>query len=528
MALRKIVIDSSERQEEERPAAKLRVAAYCRVSTASDQQLTSFDTQVRVYTDRIRANPDWEFVEVYADEGITGTSKKKRKEFLRMIEDCEAGKIDFILTKSISRFARNTLDCITEVRHLQSLGVQVYFEENNLDTSQAFSEMLLTILAAFAQEESRSLSENVKWGIRKRYEEGRDRWVRIYGYTRTEEGTYRIVEEEAAVIRRIFELYEKGMSMSKVGAKLKEEGILTPRGRTTWNGAMVASILENEKYVGDIQLQKMYTADHLTHRIVKNDCTEIPSYYIDNHHDAIISRKTFTRVTAIRAMNNRRGQTVQYPFGDMLICPHCGRALVQRKLFVQYISKGWNCERGRNACRNFLIRSNYVEEAMLAAYREVELDEVRRIAGNGRANVRGVWETLETVKDEEHEGEKKPEFGEEGEERKGEGSKAAEAMRMLVWKETHREFQKVDYYWLDELVDHITFGLGSDGESDHTMTVRWKCGTSTTVSTGITRPSNHPEHVAELHNAWLVRMAEKDGMSKEAGGIPNNTGEEQE
>ena len=190
----------------------LRVAVYCRVSTDHEEQQLSFTGQQRAYTDLIRAKSSWTLAGVYADEGTTGTSTEKRTEFLRMIADCEAGKIDLIITKSISRFARNTLECLTYVRHLQSIGVNLIFESNNIDTRTAFSEMLLTVLAAFAQEESRSISENTKWGIRKRYENGIARWCSLYGYAKG----YMIVPEQAQIVREVFTRYEQGSTIGEI------------------------------------------------------------------------------------------------------------------------------------------------------------------------------------------------------------------------------------------------------------------------------------------------------------------------
>ena len=194
----------------------LRVAAYCRVSTDTEEQSTSFNGQVNAYTSLINSNPEWTLAEIYADDGISGTSAQKRPKFMQMIQDCEAGKIDLILTKSISRFARNTLECLSYVRHLNSLGTHIIFENNGIDTRANYSEMLLTILAAFAQEESRSISENTKWGIRKRFEVGEARWSRIYGYDKG----YVVNPQEAAVVQKIFNLYEHGMSTNEIGAWL--------------------------------------------------------------------------------------------------------------------------------------------------------------------------------------------------------------------------------------------------------------------------------------------------------------------
>ncbi|MGN0405985.1 MAG: recombinase family protein [Bariatricus sp.] len=450
------------------PKKKLRVAAYCRVSTELEGQQSSFKTQVEVYRERIEQNPDWEMAGIYADQGITGTSTARRKEFMRMIDDCEAGKIDYILTKSISRFARNTLECLSYIRHLQELGIQILFEEDNLDTGQYYSEMLLTVLAAFAQEESRSISSNIKWGIRKRYQEGIDRWVKLYGYERNENGTYQINPDEAAVVRDIFARYEKGMSMAKIAEYLTKQNCLTPHEKVKWDGKQVASILENEKYAGDIMLQKMYTVDHLTHRIVKNDCTTVPAYYIDHHHEPIVSPKTFQRVRRIRKMKSRKGQTVQYPFDDKLRCPFCGSSLVQRKLYIQDGGKGWNCERGGDACHHFLIRSHYVESAMLQAYRMIEPSEINAA------------EAMHLP------------------------VPSAEAEKMRRWKEENPVLKTVEYYWLDELVDHITF------DENNNMHVFWKCSVMTMVPTGITKEKDDPIHVAKLQRAYEERQKQRE------------------
>ena len=392
---------------------KLRVAAYCRVSTDMEDQATSFDAQVRFYTNLIKSNPDWEFAGVYADDGITGTSAEVRPEFMRMIEDCgiadrtspnnshnnsrslmspispavsgvslDSGsqrsnegtqggrKIDLILTKSISRFARNTLECLDYVRKLKNNGVGIIFESNNIDTRSAYCEMLITILAAFAQEESRSISENTKWGIRRRFEQGEARWCKIYGY---EEG-YKINTKEAAVVQKIFSLYEHGMSVLEIRKWLKEHEIRNASGGLSWSQSQVCSLLANEKYTGDLLMQKFYAEDHITHKDVKNDFTEIPSYFMANHHTPIVTHKQFQRVQAIRAMRLRQSTkdnvstsyNEQYPFGEKLRCPYCGSILYQRDVAVQKEKgKGWCCEKGGNPCEQFIIRSRLVEEAVI-------------------------------------------------------------------------------------------------------------------------------------------------------------------
>ena len=259
-------------------SGKIRVAAYCRVSTDTEDQKTSFDAQVKHYTELIGSNLEWELAGIFADEGITGTSAAKRPEFQRMLKECEEGKIDLVLTKSISRFARNTLECLTYVRHMNNLGVHIVFESNNIDTRTAFSEMILTVLAAFAQEESRSISQNTSWGIRKRFEEGVTRWCRLYGYEKTSKGEYQIVPEQAAVVQKIFDLYEHGESIQGICRYLASFGIKSPTGEPKWTNSAVHTLLVNERYTGDILLQKFLTEDHLSHKVVKNDSTEVPIF----------------------------------------------------------------------------------------------------------------------------------------------------------------------------------------------------------------------------------------------------------
>lgn len=194
----------------------VRVAVYARVSTDQEIQLHSLEEQMKAFRAKIAQHPGWMLVDVYADEGISGTSVKKRKEFLRMMEDCEAGKVDYIMAKSISRFARNTVECLSYVRHLQSIGVQLYFEKEGLDTATSVSELILTVMAAFAQEESRSISENLKWGIRKRFESGESRWTKTYGYRKTKDGEIVIEPDEAAIVRMIFKMYQYGIPMTDI------------------------------------------------------------------------------------------------------------------------------------------------------------------------------------------------------------------------------------------------------------------------------------------------------------------------
>lgn len=352
----------------------LRVAVYCRVSTARDTQDGSFETQLRHFTGLARRE-GLTLMGIYGDQGKSGRSALGRPEFLRMLADCEKGKIDLILTKSISRFARNTLDCLQTVRELQGMGVDILFEKENIDTRSPYSEMLLTILAAFAQEESRNLSENVKWSIRSRYREQICRWSRLYGYTSDGVNHFLIVPEEAAVIRYIFARYERGDAVRDIIRELEEKGVPTPGGMKKWYDATIYDLFDNEKYVGDLRLQKLYTVDHITHRQVKNDGT-VPSYYIEGHHEPIVSRQTRRRVLAVREMRRQNGQSGPrtYPFGRMLKCPVCGGVLVRQRCGVGKRGPVWCCE-----ISHFALWEEALFRAALEACHEGKRSEIERV-----------------------------------------------------------------------------------------------------------------------------------------------------
>jgi DNA invertase Pin-like site-specific DNA recombinase len=256
-------VGNNERKEEN---PRLKVAAYCRVSTDSDEQATSYDAQVKHYTEYIQKNPEWEFAGIYADDGISGTNTKKRNEFNRMIDDCMAGNIDMIITKSISRFARNTLDCLKYIRQLKEKNIPVYFEKESINTLDAKGEVLLTIMASLAQQESQSLSQNVKLGLQYRYQQGKVQvnHNRFLGYTKDKNGHLIIDPEQAEIVKRIYREYLEGSSMDKIAIGLEADGILTGAGNTKWHTSTINKILRNEKYMGDALLQKTYTVDFLT------------------------------------------------------------------------------------------------------------------------------------------------------------------------------------------------------------------------------------------------------------------------
>ena len=266
-----------------------RVAAYARVSTSSEEQLTSYEAQVDYYTRFIQSKPEWEFVRVYTDEGISAVNTKKREGFNQMVRDALDGKIDLIVTKSVSRFARNTVDSLVTVRKLKEKGVEVYFEKENIYTLDSKGELLITIMSSLAQEESRSISENVTWGQRKRFADGKVSlpYSHFLGYRKGDNGLPEIVPEEAETVRWIYSLFLSGKTTGSIASLLTREGIPTPAGKKKWAASTVESILKNEKYKGDALLQKAFTVDFLTKKQKKNE-GEVPQYYVENSHPAII------------------------------------------------------------------------------------------------------------------------------------------------------------------------------------------------------------------------------------------------
>ena len=319
-------------QAEERP--KLRVAAYCRVSTDSDEQATSYEAQVEHYTAFIKQNSELEFAGIFADDGISGTNTKKREEFNRMIGECMAGNIDLIVTKSISRFARNTLDCLKYIRELKEKNIPVFFEKENINTMDSKGEVLLTIMASLAQQESQSLSQNVKLGLQYRYQNGEVQvnHNRFLGYTKDEDGHLIIEPVEAEVVKRIYREYLEGASLLQICRSLKADSILTAANKPHWRPETVKKILQNEKYIGDALLQKTYTVDFLTKKRVKNNGI-VPQYYVENSHEAIIPRELFMQVQEemVRRANLRGGKdgkkrvySSKYALSSIVYCGQCG------------------------------------------------------------------------------------------------------------------------------------------------------------------------------------------------------------
>ena len=317
---------------------QLRVAAYCRVSTDDEEQLTSYEAQKNYYTDKIMTNKEWTMAGIFADEGITGTSARKRPEFLRMIRQCKQGKIDIVLTKSISRFARNTVDCLNYVRALKELGIAVIFEKENMNTLEIDSEILITMLGAFAQSESESISANVRWGIRQAMKEGKAtiQYKYLYGYRKGDDSKPEIIPDQAEVVRKIYDLFLSGTPVRGIQEYLNANSVPNINGESKWARSAIDSILTNEKYCGDVLLQKTYIDDCINKKVKKNT-GQLPMYLVQNHHEGIISRETFDAAQAELSRRNagrspskknaptgRSRYSSKYALSDRLYCGECG------------------------------------------------------------------------------------------------------------------------------------------------------------------------------------------------------------
>ena len=318
---------------------KLRVAAYCRVSTELEEQESSYEAQVEYYTRKIQETDNWKMAEIYADDGKSATNTKKRDDFNAMIKDALDGKIDMILTKSVSRFARNTVDSLLTIRKLKEKNVAVVFEKEGVNTLDGTGEILITILSSLAQEESRNISENTRWGVVRRFENGKMivNHNKFMGYTKNENGDLVIVPEEAEIVRLIFRLYLEGYSAKKISQYLEENGIKTATGQDRWYDSVIFKMLRNEKYMGDALLQKTYTVDFMTKKKVINKGI-VPQYYVEDDHEPIIPKELFYRVQeelARRASMNKAAVTrkknqkskfsSEYALTGLLLCGDCGQ-----------------------------------------------------------------------------------------------------------------------------------------------------------------------------------------------------------
>ena len=402
--------------------AKLRVAAYCRVSTDSEEQETSYEAQCRHYTDYITANPDWILAGIYADEGLSGTSTKRREQFNRMIADCEAGLIDMVITKSISRWARNTIDSLKNIRKLKDLGIPVLFEKENINTMDSKGEVLITIMSSIAQQESDSISKNVRMGIQYQMQQGKGRLntAQFLGLDKDEEGALVIIPEEAALVRRIYREYLEGYSPGMIAAHLTCDGIRTPAGKDTWYASTVVSILENEKYAGDLLMQKYYTVDFLTHRVEQNT-GQLPQYFVENNHPPIVPKDVFYQVQGeMQRRSALKYDPTKFRCGSSqalsgrLVCPYCGRKL-KRYANPNPALTDWRCRQrayekksitkentASCPCRN--VKEVEVKMAIIAAFNQLRgiRDELIRMQGavwNGE--IRRIDTTVESMKEQQ-------------------------------------------------------------------------------------------------------------------------------
>ncbi|MDR1927517.1 MAG: recombinase family protein [Oscillospiraceae bacterium] len=359
---------------------KKRTAGYARVSTDLEEQQTSYEAQVDYYTRHIKENPDWEFVSVYTDEGISATSTKKRDGFNRMIADALAGRIDLIITKSVSRFARNTVDTLTTVRQLKEKGVEVFFEKENILTLDSKGELLITIMSSLAQEESRSISENVTWGQRKRMADGKVSlpYAQFLGYEKGEDGFPKIVESEAKIIRLIYCMFLEGKTYALIAKHLTDSGIPTPAGKEVWCVSTIMSILQNEKFKGHALLQKGFTVDFLTKKKKVNE-GEVPQYYVENSHPAIIAPETFDLVQSEIKRRKQSGRRLSSasPFSSKIVCGECGaffgsKVWGSRKDDKRYRRTIWQCNAkyARGQRGKFCDAPHLTEDDIKAAFVE--------------------------------------------------------------------------------------------------------------------------------------------------------------
>lgn len=359
--------------------AKRRVAGYARVSTDSDEQFTSYEAQIDYYTKFIKAREDWEFVTVYTDEGISATNTKHRNGFNQMVQDALGGKIDLIVTKSVSRFARNTVDSLTTVRKLKEHGTEIYFEKENIFTFDSKGELLITIMSSLAQEESRSISENVTWGQRKRFADGKVSmpYKQFLGYEKGEDGTPVINDDEARTVKLIYQLFLEGKTPAGICRYLDKRGTLTPSGKQKWSQTTANSILTNEKYKGDALLQKRFTVDFLMKKMKVNE-GEVPQYYVEHSHDAIIKPTDWDMVQAEidRRKTLGRAYSGNSIFSSKLVCGDCGGFFGQKVWHSTdaYRKVIWRCNskfKGEKKCGTPHLDTETIQQKFLLAYNQL-------------------------------------------------------------------------------------------------------------------------------------------------------------
>ena len=482
------------------------VVAYARVSTEKEEQEDSFERQVSYYTTLINSKPEWKFGGIYADPGITGTRAEKRPDFLRMIEDCRAGKINKILVKSISRFARNTVDALNYIRELKELGISIYFENENIDTLTPGGEVLITILAAMAEQESRTMSTNIKWSYQKKFKNGEVllNTSMMMGYIKTdrrdEEGKviYEINEEEAVIVRRIYREYLSGVTVTRICRGLEADGIPTKLGRKRWQPSVIKSILTNEKYTGDALLGKTFKADVLSKKRQKN-MGQAPMYYAEGTQPAIIEKEVFELVKAEMqhradekntAVGNSR-YTSKYPFSGLLVCGECGHKL---RRHVRKVGSGkqvpaWGCSNrisnGRAACDSHHVNEETLQRTYTAAVQEMiaDAEEVIRLVQDSTGLVMEPENTAELARVEQEIIELQEAVMEIHKAKQKRGIGAAEyaekirehSQRMQELEARQEELQTTENrynqikVWLDNFARHIQSGEIMNSEDSQIM-----------------------------------------------------------
>lgn len=387
----KLVVENKKKTTKK----QLKVAAYCRVSTESEEQEGSYEAQIEYYKKKIMEKPEWCLAGIYADDGKSGTNTKKRDDFNALIRKCMKGKIDLVLTKSVSRFARNTVDSLSTIRKLREKNIAVYFEKENINTLDSTGELLITIMSSLAQEESRNISENVKWGVIRRFEKGKVlvNEKKFMGYAKDEEKNLVIVEEEARIVKKIFRLYMEGMSTYKIARQLETEGIKTVTGKSKWYPSVIEQMLGNEKYMGDALLQKTITVDYLTKKRAKNN-GQVKQYYVENNHEAIIPKDLFYRVQAERVERASRYRTTKkgleikerfsssYALTELLKCGYCGDVYRRITWYDKNKKKTivWRCNNrrwnGKESCpESPSLNERALQEAIMEAVNGIVADK---------------------------------------------------------------------------------------------------------------------------------------------------------
>lgn len=379
---------------------KLKVASYCRVSTEEELQMNSLDNQIIHYTNYIRSNPHWKFAGIFTDKGKSGTRTKSRTGFNKIIQYALDGKIDIIICKSISRFARNVIDTLETVKLLREMGVRVIFEKEELDTGNMQSDFALTVLSLMAQEESRNISENITWATTKRFEMGQPIFGRMMGYTKEDEEAWVIVEEEAEVVREAFNETLKGKNPSQIAKSFIRKGYKKANGRVDWSALAIRNILKNERYKGDVLSQKTYTRDYLSHEIMVNE-GERNQYLLKDNHEPIVDKDTFNKVQDILSKTNpktkiKRGPRKSYPLSGRLVCGECG-ANFQR--FICRDKVTWRC--GQHMKSHLLCKAEGIPEENIQRALAKAFDEKYDIFGEA-AGKRQVLKLIKVLGDAEN------------------------------------------------------------------------------------------------------------------------------